>query len=326
MKHLILTATALACMLAICAPAGGEDADALARRILKAADRPVGLAHMPRCGDGGLAMALAGIDKDLRVHGQDADHARVREARRKADDQGLLGRRVWFDHGDLTRLLPVGRSADLVVLTDLKADELTPALAAEIRRVLHPWYGLAVLGDASGRLDEAALRKWAALISANVTTLGGAGRLVAVKATPLAGADDWPQWWHGPDNNAVSTDRAFRLPESVQWAGKPFFSTRIELPIVAAGRLFVLWNGHAMDSSPGEPNLAGLEGDGPLLTARATGSGVRLWARRLTASAWSQASRSTMVADGNDLLVADGGRLLVLDQATGRQRRAVDSG
>jgi len=317
---------ALICTVMSCAPATGEDAEALARRVLDAAGRPIGLVHMSRCGNGTLALALAGLDGGLRVHGQDANGARIREARQRADDQGLLGRRVWLDHGDLSRLLPAGRSADLVVLTDLEADELTAELAAEIRRVLHPWYGLAVLGDASGELDEAALRKWAASISAHHTPLGGSGRLVAVKAAALAGADDWPQWWHGPDNNAVSTDRAFRLPESVQWTGKPFFSTRIELPIVAAGRLFVLWNGHAMDSSPGEPRLAGPEGDGPLLTARATGSGVRLWARRLSPAAWLQASRSAMIADGNDLLVADGGRLLVLNQATGRQRRAVDTG
>ena len=318
--------TVLTCLLATCTSAAGENAEALARRILDAADRPIGLAHMPRGGDGALAVGLAGIDKDLRLHAQDGDYARVQAARQRAGERGLCGRRVWIDHGNLSRLLPAGRSADLVVLTDLKADELTPELAAEIRRVLHPWYGLAVLGDASGGLAEVALRKWAASISADVAPLGGPGRLVAVKAKPLAGADDWPQWWHGPNNNAVSTDRAFRLPESVQWAGKPFFSTRIELPIVAAGRLFVLWNGHAMDSSPGEPKLTGLEGEGPLLTARATGSGVRLWVRRLTPAAWSQASRSAMLADGNDLLVTDGGRLLVLDQATGRQRRAVESG
>ena len=83
------------------------------------------------------------------MHGQDANGARTREARQRADDQGLLGRRVWFGHGDLSRLLPVGRSADLVVLTDLEADELTAELAAEIRRVLHPWYGLAVAADGS---------------------------------------------------------------------------------------------------------------------------------------------------------------------------------
>jgi len=91
------------------------------------------------------------------VHGQDADASAVAAARRAADGRGLLNRRVSFDLSGLERLLPVGRSCDLVVLSDLKAQELTSELAAEIGRVLHPWYGVAVLGDASGTLDRAAL-------------------------------------------------------------------------------------------------------------------------------------------------------------------------
>jgi outer membrane protein assembly factor BamB len=233
---------------------------------------------------------------------------------------------VWLDHGGLVRFLPAGRSADLVVLTDLAADELTDALAGEVRRVLHPWFGLAVLGDASGKLSETALRNWADSIFPGAAPLVAPGRLVTVRAPALPGADHWPQWWHASDNNAVSTDQAFHLPESVQWAGKPFFSTRIELPIVASGRLFVLWHGHVMDSSPGQPSLGGVAGEGPLLTACAAGSGVRLWARRLTPAGWSQASRSAMIADGNDLLVCDGGRIEVLDQATGRTRRTIETG
>ena len=126
-----------------------ETPDKLATRILQAVGRPVGLAHLPRCGDGALALALAAGDTNMRLHGQDGDDARVLQARRAADEKEF--RHVWFDHGDLARLLPAGRSADLVVLTDLKAGGLTPELAAEIRRVLHPRYGFAVLG---GRLGE----------------------------------------------------------------------------------------------------------------------------------------------------------------------------
>jgi outer membrane protein assembly factor BamB len=137
----------------------------------------------------------------------------------------------------------------------------------------------------------------------------------------LAGADNWTHWWHGPDNNAVSEDRAFALPETVQWTGKPFFSTRVELPIVANGRLFMLWNGHQLDMSPGSPMLAAHEADGPLLTAQAVGSGVRLWTRQLSPDAWLQIARSTMVADGDTLFVADGEELLELDQVTGKEVR-----
>ena len=49
---------------------------------------------------------------------QDADAANVTAARKAADAAGLLNRRVWIDQGDFDRLLPVGRSADLVVVAD----------------------------------------------------------------------------------------------------------------------------------------------------------------------------------------------------------------
>jgi len=330
-------------LIALAADGTAKEPDALAGRILEAVGRPVGLVHLPRCGDGSLAVALAGANEHLYVHGQDADAANVAAAREAADRHGLLNRRVSIDQGSQERLLPVGKSCDLVVITDLARRDLTPELAAEIRRVLHPWYGVAVLGDASGRLDGTGLTDWAKRIAPEVSSLPGHGTLVTVKAEPLNGADNWTHWWHGPDNNAVSSDTAYRVPETVQWTGKPYFSTRLELPIVMGGRLFMLWNGHLLDTTRGEPILPGEEVvldnptyswtpdvpveelRGPLLTARAVGSGVRLWERRLSGAAWLQAARSTIVADGDCLLVADGSSILELDQATGQQRRRVDT-
>ena len=327
----------------VCPSLATEPVGRHAARILEVVDRPVGLVHLPRCGDGSLALMLALANEDLRVHGQNSDAAGVAAARKAADEAGLLNRRVWIDQGGLDRLLPVGRSADLIVLIDLTADELTPRVAAEIRRVLHPWYGIAVLGDLSGKLDGKDLTDWATQIAPNVAALQGEGTLVTVQAEPLEGADNWTHWWHGPDNNAVSLDTAYHLPETVQWTGKPYFSTRLELPIVSNGRLFMLWNGHLLDTTPGEPILPGEdvvlktqgwntvlagpldEQRGPLLSARAVGSGARLWHRRLSPAAWLQVARSTVVADGDRLLVADGPWILELDQATGRTLRRVET-
>ncbi len=340
-RRAFLVGTTAAALLATVAATTAGDGASLAGRILKAVDRPVGLAHLPRCGAGELALALAEADANLLVHGQDADEARVRAARTKADRLGLLGRRAWFDVGGTGRLLPAGRSADLVVLASLAAGDLTDALAGELRRVLHPWYGLAVLGDASGKLDAEALAKWARAIGPEVAPLAGEGTLVTVRAGPLKGADDWPMWWHGADNNAVSSDTAYGLPETIQWTGKPYASTRLPLPIVAGGRVFMLWNGHLLDTTRGEPILPGEKVDlpthgwqtvmdapldqkrGPLLTARTVGSGGRLWHRRLSPAVWLQVARSSVVADGERLLVADGPHLLELDAATGRERRRV---
>lgn len=321
-----------------------EDAAKLLERVMKVVGRPIGLAHLPRCNDPDLPLELARTGHWTYVHAQNADAATIQRVNEAADEAGLLNRRVSVDIGGLERLMPVGRSCDLVLLTDLGADELSPRLAAEIRRVLHPWYGIAVLGDSTGALDTAALARWARTIADDVSALPGAGSLVVATAGPLEGADDWTHWWHGPDNNAVSTDTAFRLPETLQWSGKPFFSTRLELPVIAGGRLFMLWNGHIFDSTPGEAVLPGeevvlrthgwdtiLNGPvadhrGPLLTAQAVGSGRKLWTRRLSGAAWMQVSRSILVADDSSLLMADGARLLELDAATGAEKRTRELG
>ena len=297
-----------------------EEAGPLAHRILKAAARSVGLVHLPRCGDGRLGLALVKADPHLVVHAQDANAAAVAQARNVADSAGVLNRRISIDQGDLFRLLPVGRSCDLVMLEGLRRADMTDALAGEIARVLHPWYGLAVVGFENGAPDAAA-RAWTDRIGQTGTS-PELPRMLLVRAKPLAGADNWTHWWHGPDNNAVSTDTAYGLPEAIQWTGKPFFSTRLELPIVSGGRLFVLWNGPKMEFSPA-PVLAGHEGDGPLLTAHAAGSGVRLWAKRLSPAAWLQISRSSMVADGDTLLLAEGNKILELDASSGTELRQV---
>jgi outer membrane protein assembly factor BamB len=304
---------ALCLLTALSAAAGGAAAGERAERILAAAGRPVGLAHLPG-GDVDLALALAAGSPGCVVHVQLADGEAVAAARSKAYAAGVLNRRVFIDHGGLDRLLPVGRSCDLVVVP--AGAKATGALAGEVKRVLHPWYGLAVVPDAAwaGRVGRPEERE---------------GLHVAI-AGPLEGSDDWAQWWHGADNNCVSTDTAFSLPATMQWVGKPFFApTRIALPIVAGGRLFTLWNGSEMDMGRGMPSFASApEGDGPILMAQAAGSGGRLWLRRLSPAVWVQAARSTVVADGERLLVADGKDLLVLDAATGRERRrmAIETG
>lgn len=313
-----------------------------ASAILAHVGRPVGLVHLPRCRNADLAWALLEAEAGLCVHGQMLDEEPIRVARAQADEKGFFGRRVWFDLGSLDRLLPVGNSCDLVVMTDLTADDLTARLADEISRVLHPWYGMAMLaGDVTGD----ALEKWAEafrrsgvaarVLKQDSSSLSSAfpGPLLEAKKPGISGADDWPLWWHGPDNNAVSEDTGFYLPATMQWTGKPFFPpTRVELPLVAEGRLFMLWNGHVMDSSRGMPIMAGFEDiedtpeAGPFLTAQAVGSGQRLWVRQLSSNAWMQVSRSVMAVDGERVLIADGGTLLALDAASGEARCRVDTG
>jgi outer membrane protein assembly factor BamB len=310
-------------LLGLCAALGAAEAPGGidAKAILAAVGRPVGLVHLPRCGDGALALALAEAAPTALVHGQDADGAAVRRARANADRAGLVCLRVGFDQADLTRLLTVARSSDLVVLGDLTRKELTPALAGEIARVLQPWYGIAVLGGPG--IPDAELRTWAGAIG-TLTTDPHLPGLVLAHAGPLAGADDWTHWWHGPDNNPASGDRAYTLPETVQWAGKSYFAG-LSIDLVTGGRCFVLVNGDRRMSESASYLLDGTFIGQPLLQALSTGSGVRLWTRRMPEAAWEQGERGVMVAAGTRLLVADNETVLVLDQASGAELARVDA-
>ncbi len=291
----------------------------LAEDILLSLNRPAGLVYFPNAGDGTLAFEFLKADSLLRIYAQDTDYEKVQAARVSADEMGEYGRRAWFDQGCLRKFIPAGNSCDLVIIENLEMNEMTAELASEISRVLHPWYGTAYV---SANVLEFELQKWGTSFSGEVTAdpelslLAGRPFLKLTKGKPK-GTDNWPQWWHGPDNNPVSNDTAFQLPETLQWTGKPFFSTRVELPIVSDGILFTIWNGHEMDMSPGNPLLNGLEGEGPLLIAQSTGSGVRLWAQRLSPAAWVQISRSIMVADRDVLLVADGNCIREINKHTG---------
>lgn len=338
----------IACCLLIHLFAGGILANPITDFVFETVKRPVGFIHLPRCDNPELLVSLAAAAPNARIHAQHPDADVVARARDILKQSGLLNRRVYIDQCDLSRLLPVGNIADLIVMTDLTAVDLTPELAREIKRVLHPWFGKAVL---SGAVSEDELLHWARSFGTSdcecrITKSAADSNLpecwLTVRKSALRGADDWTHWWHGPDNNAVSTDTAFAGPESLQWTGKPFFSTRLELPIVCDGRVFVLWNGHLLDTTPGEAVLPGEETAisgrglnwapdvpldtlrGPLLTAQAAGSGVRLWSRRLSPASWLQVARSTMVADSGCLLVADGSDVLELDQATGEELRRTE--
>jgi outer membrane protein assembly factor BamB len=293
-----------------------------AAAILAAIARPVGFVHLPRCGDGTLALALAKAAPSAYVQGQDADGAAVARARAAGSEAGVLNVHVGFDQADLARLLPAARSCDLVVLADLKSAELTPALSGEIARVLEPWYGVAVLGGPG--VADAALKAWAGTIG-SVTTDARLPGLVLAHAAPLAGADDWTHWWHGPDNNPLSDDHVFTSPETIQWMGKPYFASTLTQPIVAGGRCFVLLNGERREGKGDNYQLEGKATPKPRLLTLSTGSGAVLWTREMDEALWEQGGRSVLVAQAGRLMLAEGESVLVLDQATGGELARLDA-
>jgi outer membrane protein assembly factor BamB len=152
--------------------------------------------------DGNLVSRLAG-DTDLSIYVQLAQADQVTQVRQRMDDAGLLGRRVWVDQGDLSRLHLADNLADRLI-----AVAPSEALSrAEVLRVLRP--------------------RGKALLAAQEL----------VKPFP-AGIDDWSHPYHGPDNNPQSQDQVCRAPYLTQFFAKPYYAPLTQVAVGSAGRVF----------------------------------------------------------------------------------------
>jgi len=135
---------------------------------------------------------------------------------------------------------------DLLAAAPASGDQ-SPAFLAECRRVLAP-RGMLVLvqphNGAAPRPVETALRA-AGFAEVRSDVLGGWSATLARKPVP-DGMDDWPQFLHGPDNNAVSHDRFIGPPRHVQWTSGPRWSRDHDVTpsifglVSAGGRIFYI--------------------------------------------------------------------------------------
>jgi len=105
-------------------------------------------------------------DTELRLYVQLPSAEQVARLRQRMDRVGLLGRRVWIEQGELSRIHLADNIADVLVALN----EATAIAPDQALRVLRP----------GGK-----------------TPLG---HLELTKAFP-AGIDDWCNPYHGPDNN-----------------------------------------------------------------------------------------------------------------------------
>ena len=125
----------------------------------------------------------------------------------------------------------------------------------------------------------------------------------------MEGADDWPHWAHGPDNNPVSTDSVIRAPYLTQWFGKPYFHAMPVISTAAAGRVFIA-SGHIAHHDREIPTLN-------TLVARNGYNGQVLWQRALPEG--YLVHRSAFVATEDVFYLMDGNGVLQLDPETGSQ-------
>ena len=295
---------------AVTARAEDSPADLLANTLLEKAGVRAGICEFPRVGDGVLAaaMARAGI---AQVHGLAPDAKAVEAARKPSSDCGVLGSQVIIETG-LPRAIPLGDwVADLLVVADATDGNLKDLPAAEIRRVLAPYRGTAVVGQPAagkGALSSAGLSAWAKELDAGAKITEDAIGLWAVIHMPaLAGGDDWGHHMHGADGDLVSDDKVFgTAPFELQWTGKPYAAGHWDIHVISAGRMV-----SAQSSVYQHPDL-------PYeLVTRSAYNGQVLW-RRPIAQDFGEAS-SLVIATPEKLFLKDKNKVLMLDPETGKE-------
>ncbi|MHC4252140.1 MAG: outer membrane protein assembly factor BamB family protein [Planctomycetota bacterium] len=201
------------------------------------------------CGDGRDTARLRLNDSYL-VHGLDADAAKVSAARRHIAELGLCGP-VSVGTLDGERLPYVDNLVNAIF-----SEGPTTVPHAEIMRCLAP------LG--------------VALVDGRKT----------VKPWP-DDIDEWPQYLHGSDNNAVARDAVVGPPRHLQWVTRPSWSrSHMAIPTVVAmvssrGRLFTIEDAQ----TPENPLLPGRFA----VVARDAFNGIELWRRRIPV--WESVTR-----------------------------------
>src|SRR5262249_43966544 len=140
---------ALLCAAVAAGAADSTGADALGAALLERAGIKGGVCEMPRAGDGRLAEALAPAGGGL-VHGLAAAPRAAEAARGPALAAGDLGIRVMIEPGQPAQLPLADWLADLVVVADATDANLSDMPPSEVRRVLAPYRGVALVGNPAG--------------------------------------------------------------------------------------------------------------------------------------------------------------------------------
>ena len=147
------------------------------------------------------ALALAKVS-DLVIYVPTRTHAEATTIRAAAEKAGLLGTRIYVDHGRSQRIGLASNLADAVVV---EGPIRTPA--AELMRVIRPRGRLVVDGQ------------------------------VRVKPVP-EGTGEWSHPYHGSDNNPQSDDRLARAPYLTKFLATPWYGPMPEVTVSSGGRMF----------------------------------------------------------------------------------------
>ncbi len=163
------------------------------------------------------------------------------EIRRRADDQGLYGRRLSVHAGDLDTFDLPPYVASLVVVEDLPPGKELQRLR-RVFEMLRPYGGVACLPVDAGHLSHWASQ--AGLEGARVKPLDKACALL-VRGGPLPKTGTWTHQYADAANSVVSQDERVRAPLGLLWFGGPSNDEVLPrhghgpAPQVAGGRLVI---------------------------------------------------------------------------------------
>ena len=142
------------------------------------------------CADGSLAYALAEVS-ELHIIAVDDDPSKVALARRRLSETGLYGTRVTVLQRDPSDTGLPSRFARLIVSGRSVTEGPHAVPAEEMRRLLHPYSGTALIGKS--------------------------GNLQLTDGQPAAGTGEWTHQYADAANTLCSVDALAAAPLKMQW-------------------------------------------------------------------------------------------------------------
>jgi len=277
-----------------CCPANAQQN---AKQIVQESGITGGLIVHLGCADGELTAGLR-ISGAFLVHGLDKDAANVRKARAAVAAKDLYGV-ISIERLRGSALPYADNLVNLLIVEDQAAIS-----SDELMRVVTP--GGVILSKQNGAWKK------------------------TVKAWPKD-IDEWTHFLHGPDGNAVGSDKRVGPPKHIQWMGSPKFSRAHEQQasfssaVTAGGRIY-----YVMDEGPRVDIRLPAQW---VLVARDAFSGIVLWKkpmgkwidqfRRFRAGPASLQFRLVVDRDKVFATLDFEGPVSVLDAASGKTIRVI---